>query len=136
MWIAKNSVTGKEYGKKFDSIYDCQAFIDKHLKLLEYEMQRAFSMEETILRDIEISQKAKNLSEELCLRFQLCFSCFEDSYQNEQMRLIVQDCFKKHSNQRELDRKLTDLAKTNWQKNNIIRCYYVEQKRFADGFDF
>ena len=30
-WIAKNSITGKTYGIKFDSIYDCQAFIDTKL---------------------------------------------------------------------------------------------------------
>lgn len=32
MWIAKNKDTGQTYGHKFNSIYDCQDFIDKELK--------------------------------------------------------------------------------------------------------
>ena len=52
-WIAKNSITGKTYGKKFNDIYSCQAFIDTKLFLLEYEYRRCFSLEEKICFDIE-----------------------------------------------------------------------------------
>lgn len=31
MWIAKNKDTGKEYPKKFKSIYDCQDYINTEL---------------------------------------------------------------------------------------------------------
>ena len=58
MWIAKNSITGKVYGKKYQSIYDCQDFINKRLSILEYEFQRAFSLEKQIEEDI----KDKHLS--------------------------------------------------------------------------
>ena len=32
LWIAKNKDNGKEYPKKFSSIYDCQNYIDNELR--------------------------------------------------------------------------------------------------------
>ena len=34
MWIAKNRATNEEYGKTYDSIMDCQNYIDTKLKVL------------------------------------------------------------------------------------------------------
>lgn len=137
MWIAKNSLTGKTYGEPFESIYDCQGFIDVHLKLLEYEFQRAFAMEERILEDIECIQKSTgNVATDMMLRFQIGIQNFAKMFDDDSFKLEVEKCFSKKKKQRELDDKLISLAKTEWLHNNIIRCWYVEQKRFADGFDF
>lgn len=137
MWIAKNSLTGKTYGEPFESIYDCQSFIDGHLKLLEYEFQRAFSMEERFLEDIECIQKSTGyVAADMMLRFQIGIQHFAKMFDDREFKLEIEKCFLNKKKQREIDDKLISLAKTNWLHNNIIRCWYVEQERFADGFDF
>lgn len=137
MWIAKNSLTGKTYGEPFESIYDCQSFIDGHLKLLEYEFQRAFALEDKFLRDIEYLQKRSgDVCSDIALIFQLGVQSFSKMFEDEDFKLEIEKCFVNKKKQREIDYQLIGLAKTNWLSNNIIRCWYVEQERFADGFDF
>lgn len=130
MWIAKNSITGQTYGKKFDSVYDCQAFIDKELVVLEYEMRRCFSLERDVLDKIKNKGKSffdiiKDGIEEFCNNSEL----------QDDVRLICEMSLK-GKKQKEIDKALFDLSMTRWQKNNIIRCYNTSQNRFADGFDF
>lgn len=137
MWVAKNSLTGTIYGKPFDCIYDCQQFIDGHLKLLEYEFQRCFSLENALLDDIErINKSTGSVLGDICLCFQFGIQNFSKRFEDESFKLEVEKCFVNKKQQRELDDKLISLAKTRWLSNNVIRCWYVEQERFATGFDF
>lgn len=128
MWIAKNSITGKFYGEKYESIYDCQSFIDKKLFLLEYEMQRCFSLE----KDVVANLKKRSIFEIM----QDAFRDFEnDSGIKDDIHAICEMTLSGRS-QKEIDIEIHRLAMCRWQKNNIIRCYNTEQQRFADGFDF
>lgn len=119
MWVAKNSKTGKNYGEKFDSIYDCQNFIDSKLRILEYLYQRIVVIERKILEDknyeIWAKEKRKGLGvgEEIMLMLQFTFTEFSKDILN-----------------------MKDLAQDTYTDNNIIRCWNTEQKRFATGFDF
>lgn len=127
-WIAKNSITDKTYGKSFDSIYDCQNFIDKELCFLEYEMQRCFALE----KDVEYRLANSHLS-----FWDSVFKVVEDSVNScaESVRSYFElSLYAK--DQKKCDKILHDMAVVNWQKNNVIRCWYIEQERFADGFDF
>lgn len=130
MWIAKNSITGKTYGKKFKSIYDCQDFINKRLSILEYEFQRVFSLEQQIEEDI----KDKHLS-----FFDIIQKNLDEFKQEtgieEDLNAIVRFTLEGRK-QKDLDEELHRLSCTRWQKNNVIRCWNVSQNRFADGFDF
>lgn len=45
MWIAKNDYTGKTYGKKFSSIYDCDSYIENELKDVEKLTLQLFILE-------------------------------------------------------------------------------------------
>lgn len=96
MWIAKNSITGKTYGNKFKSIYDCQSFID-------------------IITDALHS-------------FESCDSMTEF---REVVKMSLQGV-----KQSKIDNYINNCALSKWSKNNIIRCWNVEQNRFATGFDF
>lgn len=136
MWIAKNSVTGKEYGKKFKSIWDCQGFIDRNLKLLEYEMQRCFSLEQEFIFDIDNECEGGGLCELVNLHFDKFIKDMNNTDFANHIKIITQEAFKKGSTQTEIDNALEKYAKTYWHKNNIIRCYETTQKRWADGFDF
>lgn len=130
MWIAKNSITGKEYGKKFKDIYDCQKFIDTDLVVLEYEMQKTFALENEILHRIENKDKS------FFSILQNAINGFaNDSGLKDDIKTIVEFSIQGKS-QQELDQELHRLACSRWQRNNIIRCYETSQKRFADGFDF
>lgn len=130
MWIAKNSITGTTYGSKFDSIYDCQDFINTKLCVLEYEMQKCFALEFKIQK--ELNSKAKSFIDLIQESFQYFI---KESGIEEKTSIIADALFKKQT-QKEIDKRLQDYANSIWQKNNIIRCYNVSQKRFADGFDF
>lgn len=130
MWIAKNSITGTCYGKKYNSVYDCQAFIDKELCVLEYEMQRCFSLEEDVILHLKNENKSFFDIINDALK-----SFGEDSGLKEDLSVIV-DFSLQGKSQKEIDIKLHELACSRWQKNNIIRCYNLSQNRFADGFDF
>ena len=130
MWIAKNSVTGTCYGKKYKSVYDCQSFINKELCILEYEMQRCFSLEKEIIKDINEEDKSF-----FDIIKDAIDSFGEESGLKEDLSVIVEFSLQGKS-QQEIDRRLFELSCSRWQKNNIIRCFNVEDKRFADGFDF
>lgn len=138
MWIAKNSVTGRTYGKPFKSIYECTSFIDNKLKLLEYEFQRAFALEEKFLEDIEVCLKSKgDIFGDMQLRFQLGFdNLFNNSFDVDLMKLEIQKAFADKKTSRKIDKQIDIYVRTNWCKNNIIRCWNIEQNRFATGFDF
>lgn len=130
MWIAKNSITGQTYGKKFDSVYDRQSFIDKELVVLEYEMRRCFSLERDVL------DKIKNECKSLFDILKDAFDEFsKESGLQQDVRLICEMSLK-GKKQEEIDKALFDLSMSRWQKNNIIRCYNTSQNRFANGFDF
>lgn len=142
-WIAKNSITGITYGKKYRDIYSCQTFIDTKLHLLEYEFRRAFGLEQEVLRDI----KRKPTENGVGLVFQLINESLEDfkkeSGLQDRFDIIVDIlCDEKNKNkskkeiQKLIDERLENYANSRWQKNNIIRCWNVQQERFADGFDF
>lgn len=137
-WIAKNSITGTTYGKAFDSIWDCQAFIDNSLKLLEYEFQRSMALEHEFLSEIELCNKTKEKGpiEMIGMRIQFAIQDFTKQVITEKTKMEFEKCFADKKTQREIDNKLMKYVKTNWLKNNIIRCYNVSQKRWADGFDF
>lgn len=130
MWIAKNSITGKEYGKKYKDVYDCQKFIDTDLIVLEYEMEKVFALENDVLR--RINNEGKSF-------FSIIQSAIDsfanDSGIKDDVHAIVEFSLQGKS-QKELDQELHRLACARWQKNNVIRCYNVSQKRWADGFDF
>lgn len=130
MWIAKNSITGKEYGKKYSSVYDCQKFIDTDLIVLEYEMQKVFALEDDILRRI------KNENKSFLAIIQSAIDSFAiDTGFKDDIKTICEFTLQGKS-QQDLDRELHNLACARWQRNNIIRCYNVSQNRYADGFDF
>lgn len=128
MWIAKNSVTGKEYGKKFDSVYDCQKFIDEKLIVLEYEMQKCFALEKETLERLENKSFMQIIQDALN-------SFAKESGLQDEMKTIIEFSLQGKS-QKALDEELHRLVCARWQKNNVIRCYEVNQKRWADGFDF
>lgn len=114
-WIAKNSITGKEYGKKFDSIFDCQNFIDTDLKFLQYEWKQIKHMEESYQDEVDYLKWYKkhygkentNFCTEFYARIQYAVTCV---CQNKSFESVY--------------------------GQNVIRCYYVEQHRFAEGMDF
>lgn len=127
MWIAKNSITGKTYGEKFSSIYDCQAFIDTKLIVLQYEFKKVFALENYI----EDSLKERDV-------FQIIGDALKE-FENADCMKDFRKAFEmslQGKKQQEIDDELNRLALVRWSSNNIIRCWYVEQKRFADGFDF
>lgn len=128
MWCAKNSITGKVYGGNFESVYDCQAFIDEKLFLLEYEFSRCFSLEKNLCDNLENRSLVYIIND--CLRE------FTVSSDIEKTMSVIVDFTMKGKKQIELDAELHRLACSRFQCNNIIRCYNVEQCRFADGFDF
>lgn len=138
MWIAKNSITGTFYGKKFNNIMDCQHFIDTELLILEYEMQRCFSLEKEIISKIEFNSKHKDegLFQRIMSQIKEGIDEFaEESGLIESAKVVAEFSFKGKT-QKEIDTELHKLACARWQRNNIIRCWHVVQKRFADGFDF
>ena len=127
MWIAKNSITGKTYGKKFNSIYDCQTFINTKLGVLQYEFKKVFALE----REIENSLKERDIFQimsDALKEFENC-DAMQDLRKGFEMSL-------QGKKQQEIDDEINRLALVRWSSNNVIRCWYVEQKRFADGFDF
>lgn len=139
MWIAKNSITGVTYGKAFSSIYDCQSFIDNSLGLLEYEFRRVFALEQEFIDEYELFKKTKNKDIISCigLRIQTAIKAFSDSISDDGLiKLEIEKCFANKKTQREYDIKIDKYVRVHWLKNNIIRCWHTEQKRFADGFDF
>lgn len=129
MWVAKNSITGTIYGsKEFSSAMECQCFIDKKLSLLEYEMQRCFSLEREVIGNL----KEKSFFEII----QDAIKSFEEETGIEDDIKAVVEFSICGKSQQELDVELSRLSRCRWQRNNIIRCYETEQERFADGFDF
>lgn len=115
MWIAKNSITGKTYGKAFKSIYDCQEYIDKDLLFLQYEW-KSLSKMESLYDDEEcfLKWKSKNFKE--------TGNFVIDTFQSRMQYLI------------EYLSSMKSFDGSHGQ--NVIRCYETSQKRYADGFDF
>lgn len=114
MWIAKNSITGRTYGKKYSSIYDCQQYIDSELSILQYEYMRICAIEEG-LDDERDFQQWLNQHEE-----------YNSSSVNSVVLMI----------QARIAYAVSKFPFLTAHRNNVIRCYNVQQKRFADGFDF
>lgn len=115
MWIAKNSITGKTYGKAFKSIYDCQDYIDKELLFLQYEWKSLINMESQFDDDQAfLKWKSKHFKE--------TGNFVWDTFQSR-IQYLVENMFAVKS---------FDGA----HGQNVIRCYETSQRRYADGFDF
>ena len=122
MWIAKNSLTGYEYPVKFSSIYDCSDYIAKELFIIEYLSQRIFVLEKSIT-----DEDAYN-------------TWFKEKYGDDfnfalHIYARIEYALKDFMKDLSIDEKPSVISDT-YTKNHIIRCYNVEQKRFANGFDF
>lgn len=122
MWIAKNSLTGYEYTKKFVSIYDCQSYIDKELIIVEYLCQRIKVLEDYVDDDAKFDIWYKdrygdsgNVAISIFARIEYALKDFINDLNSDSKPSVLTD---------------------NYTSNKIIRCWYVEQQRFATGFDF
>lgn len=126
MWIAKNSKTNETYGKKYKSIYDCQKFIDTELYILEYLYRRCECITKSIKNqkkfDDYMKKKYPNGYDIITQMVESLTWCIKPLQKN----------FKKILQGKEIKK----IAQIEYHSNNIIRCYNVEQHRYADGFDF
>ena len=126
MWIAKNSKTNETYGKKYESIYDCQNFIDKELYMLEYLYRRCECITKSIKNrkkfDEYMNKKYPNGYDVITTMVESLTWCLQP-LQKDIKNLL-------------LGKEIKKIAENEYHSNNIIRCYYVEQHRFAEGMDF
>ena len=134
MWIAKNSRNGMTYGKKFNSIYDCQNYIDKELFFLEYLYQRIEVIEGSIKNTNKFNEYLDKKYPNGC-PFALRLSEIM-IFSMRPLKREFQKAIKAAFNDKEYQPKTKIVAKKEYNSNNIIRCYYIEQKRYATGFDF
>ena len=112
-WIAKNDITGKEYGRKYQSIYDCQKYIDTELIKLQFLYSLIVGLENDIEKESKFDKWFKenykdntdNIEVEIMARFQYAFKGILEGLPPN-------------------------------PRNNVIRAYNTTQKRFADGFDY
>lgn len=111
-WIAKNDITGTTYGKVFDSIYDCQRFIDTDLVVLQYEWKRICALEKEILNEEDYKK------------------WYADKYGKSNQNGLALDIFSR------IEYAIFHFADNYSRSQNVIRCWYVEQNRFAEGMDF
>lgn len=139
-WIAKNSLTGVTYGREYDSIYDCQEFITKELYLIEYLCQRVKVLEDSIKRRLEID---KYCEEHNCSYLFGVVHVMQEMFKPFAEQLVNDFFFVKTKDTKEIKKRLKnvsnpiqELADKEFCSNNIIRCWAVEQERFACGFDF
>lgn len=133
-WIAKNSVSGTVYGVPFDSVYDCQSFIDKELLILEYEFQRVYSLEKDIISHLDNKSKSRGLCFDIFSMLQQSLLDLSTCKHTKILKESIKACFL--SNEDSLHDKIISISKQHWCSNNVIRCYNLQQNRFADGFDF
>lgn len=124
-WVAKNSKTGEVYGKVYDSIYECSSYIEKKLYILEYLYQRIDVIESHIKNKEEFDRYLKEKYPD---------GCSFITEMVETLTYAINDVSKDIHDT--LTSPIKEIARDNYIKNNIIRCYYVEQERFATGFDF
>lgn len=111
-WIAKNDITGKTYGKTFKSIYDCQKYIDTELLKLQFLYSMIVGLEYDIKTEDDFKkwyQKEYNNNDNIAIEF------------SARIQFAIKDLF-------------NGLPRN--PRNNVIRCFNVQQNRFADGFDF
>lgn len=114
-WIAKNEITGKTYGKAFESIYDCQKYIDEELVFLQYEWKSLMKMEEYYNDEQDFQNwKSKNYKETGIFVI--------DTFQ-PRMQHFIENLF-----------KVKDYDGPH--RTNIIRAYNIKQNRWAEGLDF
>ena len=112
MWIAKNSLNGKTYGRSYSSIYDCQRFIDTDLQILEYHYRSIEKIENHLIDETKF------------------FKWFAENYPNSHGNVGVMITAR-------IQYALNDFMDiSDVRSNNVIRCWYIEQKRFACGMDF
>lgn len=133
-WVAKNSITGKEYGKTYDSIYDCQAFIDRELQILEYELQKTFSLEKEIIKNLKIKEKKLGIQGIIMESINQALEDLKESKEMKQLEDSIKICMLEK--EEKIHEEIRNLTKIYWSKNNIIRCYEKNQKRYAEGMDF
>ena len=133
-WVAKNSITGKEYGKTYDSIYDCQAFIDRELQILEYELQKTFSLEKEIIENLKIKEKKLGIQGIIMESINQALEDLKESKEMKQLEDSIKICMLEK--EEKIHEEIRNLTKIYWSKNNIIRCYEKNQKRYAEGMDF
>lgn len=125
MWIAKNSITGTTYGDKFDSIYECQDFIDKNLIIIEYLSQRLKIIEHDFLSEEKFDRYMKS-------KYPNGYSILEMI--NERINYALQPILE--DMKKSLDSDILRVATDKYTSNHVIRCWNTSQKRFATGFDF
>lgn len=110
MWIAKNDITGKTYGEPFESIYDCQKYIDTKLVILQYEWRRIAYLEEDQINEEKYEKWSK------------------ERYGKD--KSIITEIYGK------IEYAIHTMAENKYRSQNVIRCWIVEQKRYAEGMDF
>ena len=140
MWVAKNSLTGHVYGKEYNSIYDCQKFIDKELSIIEYLSQRVKVLEDHMDSTLQVENYMKTHN---CSYMMAVVGCFEEVFKPFIDDLVFsislnEKEYKVYKKKLKQEDKVSikSLAYAEYCSNHIIRCYYVEQDRWADGFDF
>lgn len=125
MWVAKNSYTGKVYSPKFNSIYDCQMYIYQNLQELEWEYRKIILLEKYAENEKETFNKS--FIEKLAYPIKKFIKECTDEFHHAQLNLKEVE---KNS------KKMQEKSKMIYTSNNIIRCYEINQQRFANGFDF
>lgn len=126
MWIAKNSKTNETYGKKYNSIYDCQSYIDRELYILEYLYRRCEVITKSIKNQDDfkkyMNKKYPNgysVIQQMCE----CLNFAMEPFQKQIKKIL-------------LGKEIKKIAEDEYRSNNIIRCYNLGQHRYADSFDF
>lgn len=112
-WVAKNDITGQTYGKIYDNVYDCQKYIDTELVKLQFLYGMIVGLEKDLKEESEFDK------------------WYKENYKGNLDNIAVEIMARFQYAIKDLFNGLPRNP-----RNNVIRAYYIDQERFADGFDF